>query len=408
MTESRRSIYDMAVVGAGIVGLAFARELLNRRPETRLVILDQAESVARHQTSHNSGVIHGGIYYTPGSLKARLCVEGSGLMEDFCDANGIPYERVGKLIVALGPNEVPRLDELELRGRANGTPGLRRLTGSEIQDIEPEAQGIAALHAPNTGIVDYAAVARAIERELRAKGVDFELGRKVHSVSRKGGKTILNLGTTEIRANAATLCAGLWSDRLAISAGMSKDPRILPFRGAYLHLAPQHSGVVRGLVYPVPNPALPFLGVHVTKHIDGHVSLGPTAMLVLSRDGYNPLRIHPRDAAEIAMWPGSWRMAKRFWRTGISELHMAVSRKTFLEACAAYVPSLSGMEIERESFSGVRAQAVNRRGELIDDFVISKSPGVSHVRNAPSPAATSSFAIARYLVDRVEGRPDEA
>jgi len=408
VTESRRSIYDMAVVGAGIVGLAFARELLNRRPETRLVILDQAESVARHQTSHNSGVIHGGIYYTPGSLKARLCVEGSGLMEDFCDANGIPYERVGKLIVALGPNEVPRLDELELRGRANGTPGLRRLTGSEIQDIEPEAQGIAALHAPNTGIVDYAAVARAIERELRAKGVDFELGRKVHSVSRKGGKTILNLGTTEIRANAATLCAGLWSDRLAISAGMSKDPRILPFRGAYLHLAPQHSGVVRGLVYPVPNPALPFLGVHVTKHIDGHVSLGPTAMLVLSRDGYNPLRIHPRDAAEIAMWPGSWRMAKRFWRTGISELHMAVSRKTFLEACAAYVPSLSGMEIERESFSGVRAQAVNRRGELIDDFVISKSPGVSHVRNAPSPAATSSFAIARYLVDRVEGRPDEA
>lgn len=408
MTGSRRGTYDMAVVGAGIVGLAFARELLIRRPDTRLVVIDQTEAVAPHQTSHNSGVIHGGIYYTPGSLKARLCVEGSGLMEEFCEANGIAYERVGKLIVALRPEELPRLDALELRGRANGTPGLRRITGSEIQDVEPEAQGIAALHAPKTGVVDYAAVARAIERELRAKGVDFELGRRVRSVSRKGDKTTLNLGTTEIRTNAATLCAGLWSDRLAVSAGMSKDPRILPFRGAYLHLAPQHSGVVRGMVYPVPNPALPFLGVHITKHVDGHVSLGPTAMLVLSRDGYNPLRIHPRDAAEIALWPGSWLMAKRLWRTGVRELHTAVSRKTLLEACAAYVPSLRGMEIERASSCGVRAQAVNRRGELVDDFVISDSPGVTDVRNAPSPAATSSFAIARYLVDRLEGRPDQA
>jgi len=408
VTDSKRATYDMAVVGAGIVGLAFARELLNRRPETRLVVIDQATSVAPHQTSHNSGVIHGGMYYTPGSLKARLCVEGSRLMEDFCDANGVPYERVGKLIVAIRPDELARIDALELRGRANGTPGLRRITGSEIRDIEPAAQGIAALHAPNTGIVDYAAVARAIERELRAKGVDFELGRKVLTVSRRGGRTLLNLGTSEIRATAATLCAGLWSDRLAVSAGLSKDPRILPFRGAYLHLAPQHSSVVRGMVYPVPNPALPFLGVHVTKHIDGHVSLGPTAMLVLSRGGYNPLRINPRDAAEIAMWPGSWRMAKRFWRKGVSELHTAVSRKTLLEACAAYVPSLSGMEIERESSSGVRAQAVNQRGELIDDFVFSNSPGVFDVRNAPSPAATSSFAIARYLVDRLDGKPIEA
>ena len=243
-----------------------------------------------------------------------------------------------------------------------------------------------------------------MKRELRTKGVDFELGRKVHRVRRQSGTTILNLGTTEVRAKAATLCAGLWSDRLAVSAGMSKDPRILPFRGAYLHLAPQHSGVVRGMIYPVPNPELPFLGVHVTKHIDGHVSLGPTAMLVLSRGGYNPLRINPRDAAEIAMWPGSWRMAKKFWRNGVRELHMAMSRQTLLEACAAYVPSLSGMAIAREMSCGVRAQAVNRRGELVDDFVISDSPGVTDIRNAPSPAATSSFAIARYLVDRLEAR----
>jgi L-2-hydroxyglutarate oxidase LhgO len=395
------SDYDMAIVGAGIVGLAFARELLTRHPEARVVVVDKEPAVAAHQSSHNSGVIHGGIYYPPGSLKARLCVEGARLMEEFCDANDIRYERVGKLIVALEPEELPRLDELERRGHTNGTPGLRRLRADEIQDIEPEARGIAALHAPNTGIVDYALVARAIERELRAQGVEFLLGHEVRGVRRQGNATVLDLGVTEIRAGAATLCAGLWSDRLAVSAGAPKDPQILPFRGAYLHLAPQHSEVVRGLIYPVPDPTLPFLGVHVTKHIDGRVSLGPTAMLVPSRDGYNPLKIRGRDVGGTLAWPGTWRMAKTFWRTGVDELRLATSRRAFLKACARYVPALSGMEVERASFSGVRAQAVDRRGKLVDDFVISETPGAWHVRNAPSPAATSSFAIARYLADRV-------
>jgi (S)-2-hydroxyglutarate dehydrogenase len=397
-----RSTYDMAVVGAGIMGLAVGRELLLRRPDTRLVIVEKANRVAPDQTSHNSGVIHGGLYYAPGSLKARTCVEGARLMEEFCEANGVPYARVGKLVVALRGEELARLDELERRGRANGIRGLRRIAQDEIAEIEPEATGIAALHAPNTGIVDYAAVARAIERELRASGTDFVLGQEVRDLRRQGAETVLDLESGPIRAKAAVVCAGLWSDRLAVSAGAPKDPRILPFRGAYLRLAPRHSAVVNGMVYPVPDPRLPFLGVHVTKHIDGRVSLGPTAMLVPARDGYSPFRVRPRDAWETVGWPGTWRMAKRFWRTGLDELRLAASRKAFLEACARYVPALRDADVDRESFSGVRAQAVSRRGELIDDFVFSETPGALHVRNAPSPAATSSFALARYLVDRVD------
>jgi (S)-2-hydroxyglutarate dehydrogenase len=366
------------------------------------VVIDKADEIAPHQTSHNSGVIHGGLYYLPGSLKARMCVDGARLMEEFCDAKGVPYERVGKLVVALRSDELPRLDELERRGRANGTPGLRRISAGEIREIEPEARGIAALFAPNTGIVDYTAVARAIEIELRASGVDFALGREIRKVRRQGSETVLDFKVGEIRAKAAVLCAGLWSDRLAVSAGAPKEPRVLPFRGAYLRLSPAHSGLVNGMIYPVPDPRLPFLGVHVTKHIDGRVSLGPTAMLVLARDGYDPFRVGPRDFWETATWPGTWRMAKRFWRTGLSELHLAASRTAFIEACARYVPVLRDLDIDRETFSGVRAQAVNRSGELIDDFVISGTPGAFHVRNAPSPAATSSFALARYLADQVD------
>jgi (S)-2-hydroxyglutarate dehydrogenase len=392
----------MAVVGTGIIGLSFAREFLLRHPGRRLVLIDKADGIAPHQTSHNSGVIHGGVYYVPGSLKARMCVDGARLMEEFCDANGVPYERVGKLVVALRRDELPRLDELERRGRANGTSGLRRISAGEIREIEPEARGIAALHAPNTGIVDYAAVARAIEIELRASGVDFALGREIRSLRRQGSETRLDFKLGEIRAKAVVICAGLWSDRLAVSAGAPKDPRILPFRGTYLRLAPRHSGLVKGMVYPVPDPRLPFLGVHVTKHIDGRVSLGPTAMLVLARDGYGPFRLGPRDAWETATWPGTWRMAKRFWRIGASELRLAASRAAFIEACARYVPVLRDVDIDRESFSGVRAQAVNRSGELIDDFVIAGTPGALHVRNAPSPAATASFALARYLADQVD------
>ena len=394
--------YDLAVVGAGIVGLAVAREFLRRRPGSRLIVIDKQASVGYHQTGHNSGVIHSGVYYKPGSLKARLCVEGARLMYEFCDANAIPYQRCGKLIVAVRDDELPRLAELEARGQANGVPGLRRVEAGEIADIEPECRGRAALHSPDTGIVDYGAVARALEGELRSKGVAFALGCAITEVRRERGQTVLAHAGGSHRAASSILCAGLWSDRLAVSAGASPDPRIVPFRGAYLRLAAGQPPVVRGMVYPVPDPQLPFLGVHVTRHIDGHVMLGPTAMLVGARDAYNARSVRPQDVLSTLTWPGTWIVARKFWRTGLSELRMAASRTAFVRACAQYVPVIESMKIDPSATGGVRAQAVSRNGELLDDFAISHTQGATHVRNAPSPAATSSLALAGELVDRYE------
>jgi len=394
--------YDLAVVGAGIVGLAVAREYLRRYPESRIIVIDKHDTVGFHQTGHNSGVIHSGVYYKPGSLKARLCVEGARLMYEFCDANAIRYERCGKLIVAVRDDELPRLAELDARGRANGVPGLRRVDAGEISDIEPACRGRAALHSPATGIVDFGEVARALEKELRGSGVAFALGCEVSAVRREHGRTIVVHAGGAYRAGLSIVCAGLWSDRLAVSAGASPDPRIVPFRGAYLRLAAGQPEVVRGMVYPVPDPELPFLGVHVTRHIDGHVLLGPTAMVVGARDAYNAWSIRPHDLVSTLTWPGTWIVAKNFWRTGISELHMAASRRAFVRACSQYVPAIESMKIDPRTASGVRAQAVGRDGRLLDDFVISQTPGAAHVRNAPSPAATSSLALARELVDRVE------
>jgi (S)-2-hydroxyglutarate dehydrogenase len=394
--------YDLAVVGAGIVGLAVAREFLRRRPGSRLIVIDKQASVGYHQTGHNSGVIHSGVYYRPGSLKARLCVEGARLMYEFCDANAIAYERCGKLIVAVRDDELPRLAELEARGHANGVPGLHRVEAGQITDIEPECRGLAALHSPSTGIVDYGAVARALEGELRGMGVAFALGCAITGMRREHGRTVLAHARGSYQAASSILCAGLWSDRLAVSAGASPDPRIVPFRGAYLRLAAGPPPVVRGMVYPVPDPQLPFLGVHVTRHIDGHVMLGPTAMLVGARDAYDVRTVRPRDLLSTLSWPGTWIVARKFWRTGIGELRMAASRKAFVRACAQYVPVIESMTIDSSVASGVRAQAVGRDGELLDDFAISHTPGATHVRNAPSPAATSSLALAKELVDRYE------
>jgi L-2-hydroxyglutarate oxidase len=394
--------YDMAVVGAGIVGLAVAREFLRRHPGSSLIVIDKQARVGYHQTSHNSGVIHSGVYYKPGSLKARLCVEGARQMYEFCDQYAIPYERCGKLIVAVRDSEMQRLADLESRGYANGVPGLRRIAASEIADIEPECRGLAALHSPSTGIVDYGAVAGAMERELRAMGATFALGCAISGVRRERGQTVLVHAAGRYLASSAIMCAGLWSDRLAVSAGASPDPRIVPFRGAYLRLAAGQPSVVRGMVYPVPDPELPFLGVHVTRHIDGHVMLGPTAMLVGARDAYRVRTLRPNDLMSTLSWPGTWVVARRFWRTGINEMWMAASRKAFVRACAQYVPVLETMKIDPVPASGVRAQAVGRDGSLLDDFSISQTPGATHVRNAPSPAATSSLALAREILDRYQ------
>jgi (S)-2-hydroxyglutarate dehydrogenase len=394
--------YDLAVVGAGIVGLAVAREFARRRPGASLIVIDRQARVGYHQTGHNSGVIHSGVYYKPGSLKARLCVQGARLMQEFCDANAIAYERCGKLIVAVRSDELPRLAELEARGRANEVPGLRRVGAGQIAEIEPECRGLAGLHSPGTGIVDFGAVASAMERELRGMGAAFALGRTITAVRRERGQTVLAHAGGSYRAAWSVLCAGLWSDRLAVSAGASPDPRIVPFRGAYLRLAADGPPVVRGMVYPVPDPQLPFLGVHVTRHIDGHVLLGPTAMLVGARDAYDVRTLRPQDLLSTLSWPGTWIVAKKFWRTGLGELHMAASRRAFVRACAQYVPVIESMKIDPGTASGVRAQAVSRAGRLLDDFAISQTPGATHVRNAPSPAATSSLALAKEIVGRYE------
>ena len=393
--------YDVAIVGAGIIGLAVARELLIRRPSSRVVIFDMEPTVAAHQTGHNSGVIHSGIYYTPGSLKAQLCVEGSRLMYEYCAEHDIPHERCGKLIVATKESELARLDALEARGRANAVPGLRRVSAAEISEIEPECRGISALHSPGTGIVDYLEVARAFERELRSMGATFKLGTRVTALQRDGGVTVLRHGGGETRASWAVACAGLWSDRLATASGASDDPRIIPFRGAYLKVADPGKHLVRGMVYPVPDPELPFLGVHITRQIGGDVLLGPTAMVVGARDAYRLSRIRIGDLRSTFGWPGTWRVGKRFWRTAVNEVRLAASTRAFMSACAEYIPAIRKLKAG-PGRAGVRAQAVGRDGTLVDDFVISETAGVTHVRNAPSPAATSSLALARNLVDRFE------
>ncbi|HUY29902.1 MAG TPA: L-2-hydroxyglutarate oxidase [Acidimicrobiales bacterium] len=393
--------YDVAVVGAGIVGLAVARELVTRRPGIRLAVLEREERVGVHQTGHNSGVVHSGVYYRPGSLKARLCTTGAALMYEFCDEHGIRYERCGKLIVALSERELAGLDELEARGRANGVPGLRRVRASEIAEIEPGCRGLAALHSPATGIVDYSAVARALERELGDAGVEFHFGRTVEGVERGGPTAVVRTSRGEMRARFVVGCAGLWSDRLAVASGAGADPRIVPFRGAYLTLRDHVEPVVRGLVYPVPDPDLPFLGVHVTRHVDGRVTLGPTALLVLARDAYALRHVRARDAWETLRWPGSWRMARTYWRSGVDEVRTAASRRRLVDAAARYVPAVASVGVRPGGSSGVRAQALRRDGRLEDDFVLAETPGAFHVRNAPSPAATSSLALARELVDRI-------
>ena len=403
---SDRSDYDAAVIGCGIVGLAVGAELLRRRPGLRLLMLEQEAAVAMHQTGHNSGVIHSGVYYAPGSLKARLCVEGAALLTDYCDRRGIPYERCGKLIVARTEEEVPRLRELFRRAGENGVPGIRWLEAEEIASVEPGCVGAAAVHSPSTGIVDYTEVSRALASDLAEAGAEFRFSARVGSLRREDGATVVRLESgEELRARYAIACAGLWSDRLAEASGASAYPRIVPFRGAYLHLdlrGADPRDVVRGMVYPVPDPALPFLGVHITRHIDGGVSLGPTAMVALARDGYGTWGFRASDLWSIAAWPGSWRVLGRFWRTAFSELRFRLSRRAFVAACAEFMPGLSGVPLKRRASAGVRAQAVARDGSMADDFVISEEDGAAHVRNAPSPAATSSLAIARYLVDRLE------
>ena len=394
--------YDLVVVGAGLLGLAAARELLMRHPGLRVAVLDQECEVGVHQSGHNSGVIHAGIYYAPGSAKARLCVEGARRLYAFCDEHGIAYERCGKVIVALTDDERPGLDELERRGRANGVEGLRRVDARGLKEIEPHCAGVDALYSPNTGIVDFPAVARQLARDVQERGAELLLGSRVTRAERRGLSVVLEReGAEPVTARHAVFCAGLWSDRLARATGADADPRIVPFRGQYLTLEPEARDLVRGLIYPVPDPRLPFLGVHATKHISGDVLLGPSALLVGARDAYRLGRVRPADLRDTLTWGGTWKVMRRFWRTGLEEMRMQASRRAFVKACARYVPELRADHVT-DGPAGVRAQAIDRRGSLVDDFVFSEAEGALHVRNAPSPAATSSLAIADEIADRAE------
>jgi 2-hydroxyglutarate dehydrogenase len=385
-------------VGGGIVGLAVARELSRRDPHASVCVLERESEIGTHQTGHNSGVIHAGVYYAPGSLKARLCVQGARELYEYCAQRGIASERCGKVIVATSPSELARLDELERRGKANGVAGLRRMDAAGIQEVEPHARGIAGLHSPDTGIADFPAVARAYAQDILDADGSVATGCEVKAVT-VGARSLRiahSHGTTE--TGHAVFCAGAWADRLAVAAGADPDPRIVPFRGAYLRLVPERRHLVRSLIYPVPDPSLPFLGVHLTRRIDGEVLIGPTALMAGARDAYRLGTVRRRDLLDTLGWPGTWRMLARWWRTGATELRHAAIRSAFVRAAARYVPELQLSDVE-PSFAGVRAQALGRDGRLVDDFVFSRTERALHVRNAPSPAATSSLAIARHVAD---------
>jgi (S)-2-hydroxyglutarate dehydrogenase len=392
---------DVVVVGAGIVGLATARELALRHDGMRVAVLEREKRIARHQTSHTSGVIHAGIYYEPGSLKARLCVDGARDLYAYCEERGIPAKRSGKVIVATREDELSGLGELERRGHENGVPGLVRIGPDALRELEPHAIGLAALHSPHTGVVNFARVADSCRADLAARdGAVFE-GCGVHAVEASDRHISLSHARGRLRARAAVLCAGAWADRLATMAGADPEPRIVPFRGAYLKLRPARRDLVRAAIYPVPDPSLPFLGAHFTRTIDGDVLLGPSALMVAARDAYRAGRVRPRDVGATLGWPGTWRLMARHWRRGLAEIRSAASRRAFVAELRRFVPELDAADVVPGP-AGVRAQAVGRDGALIDDFVVSRTERALHVRNAPSPAATASLALARLIADRAE------
>ena len=400
--SSRIASADLAVVGAGILGIAVAREALRRFPGIEVAVLEKEASVAAHQTGHSSGVIHAGVYYAPGSLKAKLCVEGSRAMYAYCDEHGIPYDRCGKVVVATDEGEVERLEELFSRSKQNGVSDVRLLDQDELGEVEPSVRGVRALHSPATGVVDFRRVARTMAHEITDGGAEIHTGCAVRRIRRvDGGLVRLETPDAFLDARAVITCGGVYSDRLARMTGGAESPRIVPFRGRYYALVPQASNLVRGLVYPVPDPAFPFLGVHFTKQISGEMWAGPNAVLALAREGYRARQIALRDVWETVSYRGFRVFARRNWRTGYEELRGDVSRRAFVAALQRLVPAVRAEHLAK-THSGIRAQALDRDGSLVDDFRFDHAENVVHVRNAPSPGATSSLAIAGHIVETAE------
>lgn len=396
-------VYDVAIVGGGIVGLATGLALISDHPDLRVVILEKEREVGTHQTGHNSGVLHSGIYYRPGSHKARLCVEGARLMREFCAEHAIPVVDCGKVIVAADERELPRLDDLFERGMANGVRGLERIGPERLREIEPHAAGVRAIYSPRTACLDYARVAQAMAGEARRRGVVIQTGAPVTAISRRGGRHIVRTHHDEIQARHLINCAGLYSDVVARMAGAAPEVRIVPFRGEYYLLRPDRRDLVRGLIYPVPDPEFPFLGVHFTRTVHGDVEAGPNAVLAFAREGYAWGRVHAAELAGTLTYPGFWRMARRYWRTGLYEVWRSLCKREFVAALRRLVPDLRPEDVARGG-SGVRAQAVTPQGQLVDDFSIVQTQDAIHVLNAPSPAATASLAIGRHIAGLAAAR----
>jgi L-2-hydroxyglutarate oxidase LhgO len=391
---------DVVVVGGGILGIATARELLMRRPGISLAVLDKEASIGEHQTGHNSGVIHSGIYYAPGSLKARLCTMGARLMYEFCESHGVPADRCGKLIVATIQSELPALDELYRRGTANGVPGLEIVGPAGIREHEPHCAGIRAIWSPATGIVDFSRVAEAMAGDVTRLGGVILTGHLVVGLTAAAGSVTVRTSQGEFTASRVLTCAGLQSDRVARLSGAPEEPSIVPFRGDYWQLRPERRHLSRNLIYPVPDPKFPFLGVHFTRRIrDDAVWLGPNAVLALAREGYRRSALQVGDLAQTLRNPGFRRMARRYWRTGAAEVYRDLSKRAFVAACQRFVPELAHPDV-LPGPAGVRAQSIARDGGLVDDFVFNiQGNQLMHVRNAPSPAATSCLAIGQLIVD---------
>ena len=392
----------VGVIGAGIVGLAVARRIGELFPGIRVTVLEKEDRVAVHQTGHNSGVVHAGLYYLPGSLKARLCRRGASLLQEYCQQKNLPYDECGKLVVAIDESERPALERIRERAIANGVPDLRWLDGARLREIEPHAAGVAALFSPRTAITDYVAVAEAYADDIRAGGGSIEFGFAVDRISQPADRVEVGSGVRTLSFDRLVVCAGLQSDQVAGWAGDDAGPAIVPFRGEYFRLIPARAHLVKGLIYPVPNPDYPFLGVHFTKRIHGGVDLGPNAVLAFAREGYTRGTIKPRELYETLRWPGFRKLARQHWRMGVEELAGSISKSLYLRFARRYVPEVRSADIERAQ-AGVRAQAVDRDGTLVDDFRISQLGNVMTVRNAPSPAATSSLAIAEHITEQLHG-----
>ena len=410
-TRPIQAAYDLIVVGGGIVGLATARELLRQQPRLRLLVLEKEPTLAAHQTGHNSGVIHTGLYYAPGSLKARACVEGHRAMLEFCRERGIEFELSGKVIVALDESELGRLEELYRRGVTNGVQGLEMIGPERLRELEPFAAGIRAIWSPNTGIIDYKKVAMAYAAEIQERGGEIVTACKVFALTTEGELT--RVGTTtsagadggaerELTARFVITCGGLQSDKLArLSQAGPGEVKIVPFRGDYYVLRPAKRHMVRSMIYPVPDPLFPFLGVHFTRRIDGAVWAGPNAVLAFAREGYGGWQINPKELGEVLGYGGFRKLALKYWKTGLGEMYRDYAKGAYVKALQRYMPALQADDL-LPGPGGVRAQALGADGQLVDDFLIKQGQNVIHVQNAPSPAATSSLVIARLIVEAAE------